>query len=251
MSEKRITTDDKKAYFFQSREELEEAARTISQRAEEKYQHSAYLYFIARFMVSLYESTISKIPIQVWNEYRSSIDHHMRYLTQVDQGNIKQIQRMEGHLQRAILDVCKLYTHRIIDGLEARVEKDSIEILRMVDSGRFYEALRTGIDDLNEVFATTKTHDCDLGNEREVDDSIVGKYLDVSFMAWQLTLIYRRARHDIEVSAATKTNIQAETTAVIRSEEEPLYKKMFEHIAGHAVYYGLAGGIGWLIGTIF
>ncbi|MEJ1489152.1 MAG: hypothetical protein RPU72_12470 [Candidatus Sedimenticola sp. (ex Thyasira tokunagai)] len=173
----------------------------------------------------------------------------MRYLTQLDQENIKQIQRMEGHLQRAILDVCKLYTHRLIDNIEERIGKDSIEILRMVDSGRFYETIRTGVDDLSEAFAVTKTYDRDLGNEREVDDSIVGKYLEVSFMAWQLALTYRRARHDIEVAAATKEIIQTETTAIIRSEEEPLHKRMMEHLAGHAIYYGIVGVLGWVIGV--
>ncbi len=251
MSETKITTDDKKVYFFQSREELEKAAREISLGAEDKYRHSVYLYFIARFMVSLFEATVGKIPIQVWSEYRSTIDHHMRYLTQNDPNNIRQINRMEGHLQRAILDICKLYTQRLIEKLEKRIEGDTIEVLRLVDSERFYEHLRTGIDDLVNAYAATKTQDFNLGVERGTDDSIVGKYLEVSFIAWQLLLNYQRARHDIEVAAASRKNIQADITVKIKSEEEPLYKRIAEHVAGHIVYYGGGGVIVLILGKIF
>lgn len=248
MSDIKIIPDNESAYFFQTRGELEDAARSISQSAEVMYKHSAYLYYIARFMVSIYEATISKIPIQVWNEYRSALDHHMRYLTQEDRTDHRQISRMDGHLQRAVLDVCKLFIHRTLDRLEYNIQTDTVELLRMVNTGHFYEQLRSGIDETTEHFAAVKTRDKTLGNERESDNMIISEYLDVTFRAWGLYLLHQRARHDIEVAAATRLNIQNETEAKVKSHEEPWHKKMLDHLAGHALYYGLFGLVTWSAG---
>jgi len=251
MPNNKITPDDESAYFFQSQNELEAAAKAAVQLADAKYQHSAYLYFIARFMVSIFEATVSAIPIQVWNEYRSALDHHMRYLTQEDSSELHQIHRMEGHLQRAVLDVCKLFTHRMLDQLEKGIKADTIEILRMVDSGRFYETLRTGIDKTTEHFAGVKTHDNTLGNEKETDESIIGEYLDVAFRAWNLFLLYHRARHDIETAAATYANIEKKTEATVKGEKESWLKRMFDDVTGHTLFAVLTFICGLLVSSFF
>lgn len=234
--------------FFNTTAELSNAASVVSQTAEVSYQDSAYLYFIARYMVGLHEATIGTIPIQVWNEFRSALDHHMRYLTLVDKSNHSQIVKMEGHLQRAVLDVCKLFIHRTFEALEAGIVTDTVDLLRMVNGGRFYESIRTGIDNAKEHFAKVKTCDATLGNERGADKQIVAQYLNVAFEVWNLSLTYSNARHDIEVAAATRRSIQNEAKSeVIAKIHEPWYKKLFADLLGHAVWYGLAAIVGGIL----
>lgn len=236
------------AKFFFTQEELTNAADIVSRTAESRYQGSAYMYYIARYMVGLHEATIGTIPIQVWNEFRSALDHHMRYLTLPNTSDNSQILKMEGHLQRAVLDVCKLFTHRTLDGIEDYINTDTVDLLRMVDSGRFYETLRTGLDQAKEHFAKVKTCDAVLGNERGTDKQVVTQYLNVAFEVWNLASVYSQARHDIEVAAATRRSIQHEAASKAVAEiHEPWYKKLFADLLGHAVWYSLAIIVGVIL----
>lgn len=239
------------AKFFSTPEELSDAAEEASILAQDYYKRSVYLYYIARFMVALHEATIGSIPIQVWNEFRSALDHHMRYLTLQDKTDHKQLIKVEGHLQRAVLDVCKLFTHRTLELLEGKMAVDTIDLLRMVNSGRFYESIRIGIDSAQEHFAKVKTCDATLGNERGADKQIVSKYLGVAFEVWNLSLTYSQARHDIEVAAATRRSIKQEAKSeVITAIHEPWHKKLFDHLLGHIVYYSMATIFGLIVGYL-
>jgi len=237
--------------FFNTSAELSGAAAAAAQTAEEYYQGSAYVYFIARYMVGLHEATMGTIPIQVWNEFRSALDHHMRYLTLNDKSDHSHLVKMEGHLQRAVLDVCKLFTHRTFEALEEKLVSDTVDLLRMVNGGRLYESLRTGIDSAKEHFAKVKTCDVVLGNERGADKQIVNQYLDVVFEVWNIFLIYSQARHDIEVAAQTRRSIQNEAKSeVIAKIHEPWHKKLFADLLGHAVWYSLAIIVGGILSQI-
>lgn len=98
-------------YIFKTPAELLQAAELTSAGAEKSYCHAAYLYFIARFMVAVYEARMGRLPIQVWNEYRNALDHFMRFVTNPVDENTAQLSRMEGHIQRAVLDICKFFCH--------------------------------------------------------------------------------------------------------------------------------------------
>lgn len=235
------------AKFFSTPEELLTAADDTSKAAEELYQHGIYLYYIARYMVGLHEATMGTIPVQVWNEFRSALDHHMRYLTLPDKSDYGQIVKMEGHFQRAVLDVCKLFTHRRLESLEAEINTDTVDLLRMVNSGHFYESIRTGLDNAKEHFAKVKTCDAALGNEHGADKDIVTQYLNVAFKVWDISLTYSQTRHDIEVAAATRRSIQHEAKSeAITKMHEPWHKKLLGDLFGHTVFAVL----GLIIGSI-
>ncbi|MBE0491312.1 MAG: hypothetical protein IBX44_03560 [Sulfurospirillum sp.] len=90
--------------IFKTKDELLQKAGEQSNKVEEKYKQSIFLYFIARYFVSVHEAKFGTIPIQVWNEYRNALDHFFRNLTNNDPAHIG---KMEGHIQRAVLDILK------------------------------------------------------------------------------------------------------------------------------------------------
>ena len=109
--------------IYENKNDLLSAAEKQSSKVEKNYKHSTYLYFIARYFVSVYESRHGEIPIGVWNEYRNAIDHFFRFLTN-EKGNINnqgvpcQLEKMEGHLQRAALDIMKILCHRTQENIK-------------------------------------------------------------------------------------------------------------------------------------
>ena len=150
MKEEGVSLD--KEFFPKTVDQLVEYASATSADTPEEFRRSAYLYYIARLMVALYEALLSKLPIQVWNEYRNSMDHFMRYITNPTDENKDHLSKMEGHIQRAVLDVCKYFCIGMKEKTDSTIRKDGMECLRLVDNGSFYENISVKKGHFNPLF---------------------------------------------------------------------------------------------------
>ncbi|WP_374088066.1 hypothetical protein [Methylomicrobium lacus] len=160
-------------YLFKTFDELERSAIKCSKNAPKRLQHSTYLYFIARFFVSMYEVLYAEIPIQVWNEYRNALDHLFRYIsTPVENDHLK---KMEGHLLRSVLDITKLMYYKSKEYLdnEGNIYKDD-EVVRQLASAA------------EELFIKARQEDIDLGGESNQDVKILKLYMQCAFLVIDL-----------------------------------------------------------------
>ncbi|WP_208108612.1 hypothetical protein [Candidatus Thiosymbion oneisti] len=130
----------------------------------------------ARYLVAMFESLAFRLPIQVWNEYRNALDHFMRYISYPNSETKLNLRRMEGHIQRAVLDMCKIICFRMNDKLEKQIESDSIPCLRLVEDN-FYERLLNDKRDCLRQLAHAKTVDHGLGENVGTNMEIVKNYL--------------------------------------------------------------------------
>lgn len=54
------------------------ATDSVNRTQDAKLKSSIYYYTISRALVAIFEANSYKLPVQVWNEYRNSLDHLMR-----------------------------------------------------------------------------------------------------------------------------------------------------------------------------
>ncbi|MDX9902348.1 MAG: hypothetical protein RBT22_12750 [Aliarcobacter sp.] len=211
--------------IFKSKEELiKKAEETSSVIKNTNYKESIYLYFIARYFVSLYEAKFGTIPIQVWNEYRNSLDHFFRDLTNPDNNHLK---KMSGHLQRAVLDILKLYCHSIQEEVKKLKNDIKPEILRLVDNGDFSKKLDIDINKSNELFATAKIKDSSLGDDSHTNKEIIGNYLDAVY-SFDTTHSYINEKfQDIDYAKYNYESIHTKA-------EKGSFK---EHMKTHYIFY--------------
>lgn len=167
-------------------------AETESESAPETLRRTVYLYYLSRYQLSIYEASFSKMLGQVLNEYRNGLDHLMRFLSggsedisKDDQhGNLK---KMEGHMQRALLDLCKSYTYKVTDWADA-FEEDcgGMRILALVDEGRFAGEWADKRKSIHTAFMKSKIGDSRLGANDSDNNDIVLLYLSVAYESYQL-----------------------------------------------------------------
>ena len=105
---------ERKQFFaFETLDELKASVNEqVGAVTDVNLQHSTRLYLYTRYFVVVFESRYGAIPIQVWNEYRNALDHFFRF--QLDGGASEaqdHMQKMDGHLQRAALDILKIFCH--------------------------------------------------------------------------------------------------------------------------------------------
>ena len=72
----------------------------------EKYWELLYYNFSLRYFIAYYESRFDKIPLQVYNEYRMTFDHFMRFF--IDEKEGSDWSRALSHARRGVLDILKL-----------------------------------------------------------------------------------------------------------------------------------------------
>lgn len=217
--------------IYTSKEELLEKAGIISKSADKEFQESLKLYFIARYFVSLYEAKFNSIPVQVWNEYRNSLDHFFRSKTNPNDNHVR---KMQGHIQRAVLDILKLYCHSIQD-LVSEIDKQySTDVLKLVDNGNFIKNIKLGTSASVSLFEKAKIADGDLGENSHTNSEIVGKYLEAAYSFENV----RKSIIDKEIDI-----LQASQS--YQSIHDKVAKGTFkEHIKTHYIFY-----ISWVILT--
>lgn len=166
---------------YTTRDLLEADARKISELAPAEFRQATYLYFLARYLVVVYEVSFAELPIQVWNEYRSALDHFFRHLTGGEANSSGHVKKMEGHLQRAVLDICKILCHdteSVLDGKLAKLHRAS---LALVDNGSFLSSLEAAFDKAQQAFRRAKTRDHALGDGADSNNAMLGNYLDAVY----------------------------------------------------------------------
>jgi hypothetical protein len=216
--------------IFKNKEELIQKAEESSLKVDDSnFKDSTYLYFIARYFVSVYEAKFGVIPIQVWNEYRNALDHFFRSLTNPNSTHLK---KMQGHLQRAVLDVLKLYCHSVQDQVRKLKDDFKPEVLRLVDNGNFSKQLDISIKESEELFILAKVMDNSLGDNSHTNKEIVSKYLDAVF---SFDNIYR----NIIEKAEDITNAKNNHSSIRNKAEKGSFK---EHMKTHYIFY-----ISWTI----
>jgi len=190
MEYRKPMTQEESIIIFKSKEDLVAAAKKQADKVESGFQHSTYVYYITRYFVSAFESRYDAIPIQVWNEYRNALDHFFRHLTdsppQETSNNTtdksKQLLKMEGHLQRAALDIMKIYCHKAKDSINELKTSYKPEIVQLVDNGKFHSFLIKETHRAEGLFEEAKICDYALGETAHTDEDVINKYLDAVFV---------------------------------------------------------------------
>ncbi|ORU95111.1 MAG: hypothetical protein A6F71_10635 [Cycloclasticus sp. symbiont of Poecilosclerida sp. M] len=228
-------------YIFDTKNDLIKAAEKQASRVEEDYKHSTYLYYIVRYFVSVFESRYGAIPLQVWNEYRNALDHFFRYLTnnadnQVN-GQPRQLSKMEGHLQRAALDIMKIHCHKTKDSVSEMKKSYKPEVLQLVDNGDFFTYLISETNRAEQLFEEAKIYDSNLGETASLDKEVLEKYLEAAFVfdALKLELINK----------ATDINVANQNYSLIHHKGSAGSTKL--HIFIHALVYFVLGLIVFIL----
>lgn len=224
-------------FVFNSKEELVAHAEEESKKVDSEYQHTVYLYYLARFFVLVYEAKIGKLPIQVWNEYRNAFDHFARFLTSNDKSHIS---KMEGHIQRAALDVMKLLSHQTQDQFIELYESYKPDVKSMVDNGRFPEEIDSRKRESENLFVDAKVSDGRLGSDIDDNKQVLNKYIDAAFSTISNLEYMSSKSNDLN-------NAQIKYNSIHTKGAKGAF---WEHMWVHTLFYGIliVGGI--LIGAV-
>lgn len=249
--------------IFLTKEKLCEAAEESSLRAPDDFRHSVYLYYIARYLVAVYESKFSELPIQVWNEYRNALDHFMRHLSKSNDdphGLGRHLGKMEGHLQRAVLDVSKLLCVHCHDAIDAEIKHWGRDVLELMEGGDFYANTTKSLREVTELFEVAKINDSRLGHNSDVNRKVIDRFIEsfFKFDAIHRALIMKGA---VLSKAKAKLDDYQATNEQIR---ERALQEAKEQISPIAMRKALKGGIisgiivglpslfiGWWLGYTF
>lgn len=197
-----MSEEQKQLKLFQSKEELFKEAENNISLAPEGLKNAIKFYYVSRYFVAIYESRYQEVPIQVWNEYRNALDHFFRHLTAG--GNLESLEdvtthpkKMEGHLQRAALDVLKIFSHKSHDSVLTLKKEHNPKILKLVDNGLFIKNLNDEIHRATSLFELAKVSDSCLGNDSVKNNQVLEMYLDAAFAFDQLQCQIIDKTHDI------------------------------------------------------
>lgn len=172
-------------------QDLIERAKNQSESAPEILRRTVYLYYLSRYHLSVYETIFSEMPNQVLNEYRNGLDHLMRFLSAggdlSEDDRHRNLDKMEGHMQRALLDLCKHYAYRASNWAD-EFEKDSggMKILSLVSEGQFARKWRERRQVIHTAFVKAKMGDSHLVEDNQDSDDIVELYIAIAHECHQL-----------------------------------------------------------------
>ncbi|MDO8413866.1 MAG: hypothetical protein Q7S51_08785 [Gallionellaceae bacterium] len=219
---------------YDTRAKLENYACDKADRAPSEFSQTAYLYFIARYLVVVYEVSFGQIPIQVWNEYRNAIDHHMRHITKRLSDTTDHVKKMEGHMQRAVLDISKIFGHDTMDMLNSNLEGLHKPSLIMIDNGTFLSNLENSFEDAKSAFINAKVLDVSLGDDAKHNSSIIGLYLDAVYSFTDIQRTIRNRRNDIS-DAKVRYDAMHKKSAL---------EHIIEDLKAHIIWAGITAIVG-------
>lgn len=180
---------------IKSKDELKNLAHSSMQLAkEDKLKPCIYYYTLARYLAAVFEANSFKIPVQVWNEYRNSLDHLIRAFIAMDvSSENNQLKASKSHLLRACLDVTKLLCTHGDDWFKELKASKAYFTYALVDNGNFLKSLEDQYAKARKMMIHAKTHDIHLGNDNTKDQEIVDLYLDAYFAYKDLeTMFYEK-----------------------------------------------------------
>lgn len=233
-------------FMPRSADELFDYAYTVTTNTHINYKRATFLYYIARIMVASYEAIAQALPIQVWNEYRNSLDHLMRYTADPSETTLVHLERVESHIQRAVLDICKYLCLEMHDIIARLIERDGVECLRLVDNGAFYTKILNLTASAEEKFTKAKISDNQLGKYFTPNDEVIRRYLEPCFLYLNVQSLFRENRDKIETAAHHLLSIKVNVENNVRKEESGKLH-LTGHLVGHAVWavVALCAVIAW------
>lgn len=161
----------------------EEASKSIL-LDDSEFKHAIYLYFLTKQVIAIYESKIERIPLQIYNEMRNALDHYFRSILIIEDNEEEQkkyrdknIKRLEGHIQRALLDVVKLTCAAIIDNVRFKNKKFGEKAIMLVNHGEFYKELASLIKEAELSLVDAKYSEYIIGRNNKQDLDSTDKYL--------------------------------------------------------------------------
>lgn len=164
------------------------------------YEPTVQLYYIARYMVSAFEARDQTLPLQIWNEYRNAFDHFARHLTATDdilkEDKHRHLNKMEGHIQRAVLDICKFLCIYFDDYYKQQVLCKS-HFLAHVSDGELLERANNIYVQAQAFLLKAKQADSNLGEEASTNSEIVKLYCDAVFEFMKIETLHRKNNKNI------------------------------------------------------
>jgi len=244
-------------FNISTKEELVARAKAQSDLAPEAYRSIVELYYFARYFVSLYEARYHQLPIQVWNEYRNSLDHFVRHLTksglppESERENCRidgHLRLMKGHIQRAALDILKFNCHETDRWFLRQANSDEENVLSGVNDGMFLRTFYELHKSAQEAFFRAKAEDSSLGENAKYNKEVISRYVDAAFKYEALRDHYENnlgniaeARHRHEMIAQASANLSF-GSSVKASLTANLIWATGSAIVGLAIGLYIAGG---------
>ena len=126
------------------------------------------------------------MPRQILNEYRNGLDHFMRFLSgggafEKDDSH-RNLHKVQGHLQRAVLDVCKYHAISTAQWVAEFESKHSTGVLDLVSDGKFWRELQHGKKEAERAFEEAKFSDTALGEHSAGNDGVIDAYLKTAHL---------------------------------------------------------------------
>ena len=164
------------------------------------YRPTVRLYYIARYMVSAFEARDQTLPLQIWNEYRNAFDHFARHLTTTDdilrEDKHRHLNKMEGHIQRAVLDICKFLCIYFDDYYKQHVQRESHVLAHVSDGDLLEDANRIYVQ-AQASLLKAKQEDSNLGEEATTNSEVVRLYCDAVFEFMKIETMHRTNNKNI------------------------------------------------------
>jgi hypothetical protein len=164
------------------------------------------IYFLTKSTIAVCESKGLFLPLQVFNEFRAALDHFMRAVVVPKSGIINHkgqlvlqsklaqdnIKAMEGHIQRAFLDMVKIGCSDIrknVDDLHKDYRKDALGIAG--PNHEYLDKIHALQINAEELLSDAKIAEADLGTGQE---HIVREKFLYAFRAHCLTQDFQRQK---------------------------------------------------------
>jgi len=142
-----------------------------------QYEHSIYLYVILKQLIALFESEQEALPIQVYNEIRNAYDHFSRGLISEKKDSDSHIKKQEGHLQRAILDICKLTCNFYQERITSVHRKYPKKSFSLISNGEYIKEFIRREEKSRALLILAKENDINLTDVHKKNEIILNNYI--------------------------------------------------------------------------
>ena len=195
---------------------FERAKNQANAVAEGEYRRTVELYYVARYLVSLFESRDQQLPLQVWNEYRNAFDHFARHLTVskdiASEDAHRHLHKMEGHIQRAALDICKFLCIYYDGFYKSQIQTQS-NVMALVSNGTFLDRANELATSAEATLLRAKEADSNLGETADVNREVVELYCEAVFAYKQVETLYRENNENITQARLNSKRMRATSIA--------------------------------------
>jgi len=183
-NEKKLKLEIKR-YTSDVKEFFEKPENNIKKIKEKDLRHLSFLYHCLKQTIALYDTETEALPIQIFNEIRNGFDHFQRSLL-FDQRKLKKshLTKSEGHIQRALLDVCKLiclFYDAKINKIHKRYPHKS---LSLVNDGEYIKEFSQKELICKKSLHDAKLNDYLLGDNQTENKKVLYKYV-VAFIRYK------------------------------------------------------------------